>query len=38
MNIIKRIVKEAVLIPYRVVQGLQAAIDEVADPKKGKKP
>jgi len=34
MNIIKRIVKETVLIPYRVVQGLGAAMDEVVDPKK----
>lgn len=37
MNIIKRIVKETVLIPYRALQGLQAAMDEVADPKKGDK-
>ena len=37
MSIIKRIVKETVLIPYRVLQGVQAAMDEVVDPKrKGK--
>ena len=31
MNIIKRIVKETVLVPYRVLQGLGAALDEIAD-------
>ena len=36
MNIIKRIVKETVLVPYRVLQGLGAAMDEVVDPKKEK--
>jgi hypothetical protein len=36
MNIIKRIVKETVLVPYRVLQGLGAVMDEVADSKKGK--
>ena len=36
MNIIKRIVKETALVPYRVLQGLQAAMDEVVDPKKKK--
>jgi len=29
MNIIKRIVKETILVPYRVLQGLEAAADEV---------
>jgi len=38
MNILKRIVKETVLIPYRVLQGLGAAMDEVHDPKKEEKP
>jgi hypothetical protein len=36
MNIIKRIVKETVLAPYRVLQGLGAAMDEVTDSKKEK--
>ena len=31
VNIIKRIVKETVLVPYRVLQGLGAALDEIAD-------
>jgi len=31
MNIIKKIVKETVLLPYRVVQGLGAAMDEVTE-------
>lgn len=35
MNIVKRVVKETALIPYRVLQGLQAAMDEVVDPKEG---
>jgi len=34
MNIIKRIVKETVLVPYRVLQGLQAAADEISKEKK----
>lgn len=29
VSIIKRIVKETALIPYRVLQGLGAALDEV---------
>jgi len=33
MNIIKRIVKETVLIPYRVLQGLEAAASEVVGEK-----
>ena len=37
MNIIKKIVKETVLAPYRVLQGLGAAMDEVIDPKKEEK-
>ena len=37
MNIIKKIVKETVLVPYRVVQGLVAAMDEVIDPEEAKK-
>jgi len=35
MNIIKRIVKETVLVPYHVLQGIGAAVDEVVkEPKK----
>jgi hypothetical protein len=34
MNLLKRIVKETVLIPYRILQGLGAAMDEVVEPKK----
>ena len=34
MNIIKKIVKETVLVPYRVFEGVVAAMDEVIDPKK----
>lgn len=32
MNIIAKVVKETVLIPYRVAQGVFAAVDEVANP------
>lgn len=35
MNIVKLVVKETALIPYRVLQGLQAAMDEIVDPKRG---
>lgn len=35
MNIIKRIVKETVLVPYRILEGLGAAMDEVIGSKKG---
>ena len=35
MNILKKIVKETVLIPYRVFEGVVAAYDEVLTPKKG---
>lgn len=31
MNIIAKVVKETILIPYRVVQGMVAAGDEVID-------
>ena len=35
MNIIKKIVKETVLAPYRVMEGALAALDEVVNgPKK----
>lgn len=37
MNIVKRIVKAALLLPYRVVQGIEAAVDEIVDPPKEKK-
>jgi len=33
VNIIKRIVKETILVPYRVLQGLEAAASEVIDEK-----
>lgn len=36
-GIIKNVVKETVLIPVNVVRGVEAAIDEVVDPKKEKK-
>jgi len=37
MNIIKRIVKEIVLVPYRALQGVDAAANEVFNPKAKKK-
>jgi len=36
MNIVKRIVKEAILLPYRVLQGIDAAVGEVVDSEKEK--
>ena len=36
MNLIKRIVKEAVLLPYRVLQGIDAAVGEDVDSEKEK--
>ena len=37
MNVLAKIVKEVILIPYRVVQGGAAAIDEVIDGPQEKK-
>lgn len=37
MNILQRIVRETVLVPYRVLQGLQAAMDEVTGETKKEK-
>ena len=37
MNILKKIVKEAILVPYRVFEGVIAAYDEVLTPKEGEK-
>ena len=37
VNIFKKIVKETVLVPYRVFEGVVAAYDEVLTPKKGEK-
>jgi len=33
MNIIKRAVKEALLVPFRVLQGIDAAVAEVTEGK-----
>jgi len=37
MNILKRVVKEALLIPYRPLQGVDAALGEVTDTEPKKK-
>ena len=37
MNIFRKIVKEIVLVPYRVAQGVGDAVEEVVTPKEEKK-